>query len=181
VITDLNPDDVKAMTVSSAKGSFKFERPEAAWQQAKGEKPIKDFSANKVQSLASSFARLRAADFAEPAATAESTGLNAPAAKLTLTLKEGEPITLELGKQAEGNVDYFLRSNRSEVIYRISKYTGDRMLADAAAFSEPPKKPGEAQAEAPSPMGMPVAGGGNLPPEVLKQLQQQMGHGQSPH
>ena len=179
VVTELNPDDVRTLTVTSAKGTFKFEKPETAWQQAKGEKPLKDYSASKVQSLASSFARLRASDFAEPGATPESTGLSAPSAKLTLTLKAGEPLTFELGKEAEGGADYFLRASGKDVVYRISKYTGDRMLADAAAFSEPPKKPGEA--EAPSQMGMPVAGGGNLPPEVLKQLQQQMGHGQPPH
>lgn len=175
-ITDLNPDDVKAMVLTSPKGTFKFEKPDATWQQAKGEKPIKDFSANKVQSMASSFARLRASDFAEPGATPASTGLDAPAAKLVLTPKDGEPITFELGKQAEGGADSFLRVSGNDVIYRVSKFTSDKLVADATAFSEPPKKPGEEPP--PSPHGMPVAGGGNLPPEILKQLQQQMG---SPH
>jgi Domain of unknown function (DUF4340) len=174
VITDLNPDDVKSMVLTSPKGTFKFERPEANWQQAKGEKPIKDYSANKVQSLASSFARLRASDFAEPGATPASTGLDAPAAKLVLTPKSGEPVTFELGKAAEGGADSFLRASGRDVIYRVSKFTSDKLVVDATAFSEPPKKPGEEPP--PSAHGMPVAGGGNLPPEILKQLQQQMGH-----
>jgi hypothetical protein len=179
VITELNPDDVKSMVLTSPKGTFKFEKPEATWQQAKGEKPIKDFSANKVQSLASSFARLRASDFAEPGATPATTGLDAPVAKLLLTPKTGEPLTFELGKQAEGGADSFLRVSGNDVLFRVSKFTSDKLVVDAAAFSEPPKKPGEE----PPPSahgGMPVAGGGNLPPEILQQLQQQMGQGH-PH
>jgi hypothetical protein len=176
VITDLNPDDVKSMVLTSPKGTFKFEKPDATWQQAKGEKPIKDFSASKVQNMASSFARLRASDFAEPGTTPEAAGLNAPVAKLVLTPKEGAPLTFELGKTAEGGADSFLRLSGNDVLYRVSKFTSDKMVVDAAAFSEPPKKPGEEPP--PSPHGMPVAGGGNLPPEILKQLQQQMG---TPH
>jgi hypothetical protein len=179
-IVDLDPEALAALNVSSPKGNFKFEKAEAGWVQAKGEKAIKDFSANKVASLGSSFARLRASDFAAPDASAESTGLNAPAAKLVLTPKQGEPVTIELGKQVEGAPDYYLRASGNPVIYRVSKFTGDRMQADAAAFSEPPKKPGEESAPSMG-MGKPIAGGGDLPPEILKQLQQQMGHGMPPH
>ena len=83
-------------------------------------------------------------------------------------------MTFELGKTAEGGADSFLRASGKDVIYRVSKFTSDKLVVDATGFSEPPKKPGEAAA--PSPHGMPVAGGGDLPPEILKQLQQQMGH-----
>lgn len=171
-ITELDPATLKALSLVSAKGSFKFEKPDAKWVQAKAEKPIKDFADSKVESLASSFAKLRATDFAEPGATAESTGLSAPQATLVLTPKEGAEIKVELGKADPTNTDYFVRSSQSEVLFRISRYTGDRLIADAAAFSEPPKKPGEEQA-ANANKGMPVGGGGSLPPEILKQLQQQ--------
>lgn len=178
-ITDTDPASIKALSLASAKGSFKFEKPEAAWLQPKGEKPIKDFASAKVEGLVASFAKLRATDFAEPAATPESTGFGAPTAKLVLTPKEGAELVLELGALHADKNDYFVRSSQSDVIFRVSKYTGDRLLADAASFSEPPKKPGEEPPPA-APQGMPMAGGNSLPPELLKQLQQQMGQG-GPH
>jgi hypothetical protein len=181
-ITDSDPATITGITLTSAKGSFKFEKPGAAWQQVKGEKPIKDFAPSKVDSLVSSFAKLRATDFAEPSATAESTGLTAPTAKLVLTPKEGAPVTVELGALHADKNDYFARSSQSEVIFRVSKYTGDRLVVDGAAFSEPPKKPGEEPAAPPEGMDMPSAAGGQqIPPELLRQLQQQMGQQGSPH
>ena len=178
-ITDSDPATFTGLVLTSAKGHLRFEKPEAVWLQPKGEKPvIKDFASSKVESLVATFAKLRATDFAEPGATAESTGLATPQAKLVLTPKEGAPLTLELGSLADGNNDYFVRSSQSDVIYRVSKYTGDRLLTEPAAFSEPPKKPGEEPP--PAPQGMPMGGGGELPPELLKQLQEQMGQ-RGPH
>lgn len=182
VISDVDPATFKAATLVSAKGSFKFEKPEGGkWTQAKGEKPIKDFADTKVDGMVTSFARLRASDFAEPSATPEATGLAAPQATLVLTPKEGAELKLELGTLDPSQSDYFLRSSTSPVVYRISKFSGDQLVADATAFSEPPKKPGDETATAGK--GMPIAGGGNLPPEILKQLQQQgmMGGAHPPH
>jgi hypothetical protein len=180
-ITDADAASFKAMTLVSPKGSFKFEKPEGGkWTQPKGEKPIKDFAESKVEGLVLAFAKLRASDFADASATPEATGLAAPQATLTLTPKEGADLKIELGQLDPSQTDYFARASGSDVVYRISKYTGERLLADAAAFSEPPKKPGEAAAD--TDKGMPVAGGGNLPPEILKQLQQQgMMGGHPPH
>jgi len=71
----------------------------------------------------------------------------------------------------------------SDVIYRISKYNADRLMADAQAFQEAEKK-ADAPAE-PAPMPDMAGGGGQIPPEVLRQLQQQLGGhggmGGSPH
>lgn len=180
-ITDADAANIKALSLVSAKGSFKFEKgADGKWAQAKGEKPIKDYAASKVEELLCNFTKLRASDFAEPGATPESTGLAAPQATLVMTPVEGADIKVELGQLEASQADYFLRASTSPVLFRVSKYTGDRLLVDGAAFSEPPKKPGEAALD-PS-KGMPVAGGGNLPPEILKQLQQQgMMGGASPH
>lgn len=179
-ITDADPATFKAAALVSPKGSFKFEKPEGGkWAQAKGEKPIKDYAESKVDGLVQAFAKLRASDFGEPTATPESTGLASPQATLVLTPKEGADLKIELGQLDPTQTDYFVRASTSDVVFRVSKYTGDRLIADAAAFAEPPKKPGE---EANADKGMPVAGGGNLPPEILKQLQQQgMMGGAHPH
>lgn len=165
VITNLDPKDLTGLAIASEKGKFVFEKAEDSWVQAKGEKPIKKFSDAEVKSLAASLARLRAVNFADPDATAESTGLAEPAATATLTKKDGGQVTLALGKQHDGK-DYYLKSSESDVIYRISKYTGDRMQPDAETFVEDEKKANDGAGDAPKP----IAGGGDLPPEILEQL-----------
>jgi Domain of unknown function (DUF4340) len=179
-VTDVDPATIKALTLSSAKGTFKFEKPEGGnWQQAKGEKAIKDFAPSKVDSLASTFAKLHAVDFNDPAESAESAGLNAPLASLVLTPKEGAELKYEIGKLDAGASEYVLRASANPLVFRITRFTGDRLIADATSFSEPPPKPGEGGGG----KGTPVAGGGDLPPEILKQLQQQgmMGGAHPPH
>jgi hypothetical protein len=109
---------------------------------------------------------------------ADGAGLTTPAAKLVLTPKEGAELVIELGALRPEGSEYYVRSSQSDVIFRISNSIGGRLVADAAAFSEPPKKPGEEPPPA-APQGMPMAGGNSLPPELLKQLQQQMGQGGS--
>jgi hypothetical protein len=163
-VIEMDPSAFKALSLSSAKGNFKFEKPEGGkWQQAKGEKPIKDFSEGKVESLVSSFARLHAVDFNDPAEPPESAGLNAPLATLVLTPKEGGEIKFELGKLDAAKSEYVLRASTNPIVYRVSRFTGDRMVADATAFTN----------KADEDKGRPIAGGGNLPPEIMKQLQQQ--------
>jgi hypothetical protein len=177
-VSDVDPASLKAAVISSAKGTFKFERPEGGkWQQAKGEKPIKDFEPSKVDGLVSAFAKLHAVDFNDPAESEESAGLKAPLASLVITPKEGAEVKYEIGKLDAGASEYVLRASVSPLVFRISRFTGDRLIADGPSFSEPPKKAGE------EPKGMPVAGGGNLPPEILQQLQQQgmMGGAHPPH
>jgi hypothetical protein len=187
VILDIESKDLTAVSISSPKGTFKFEKttPEAKWTQvlAKGEKPIQRFSDAKVTSLTSTLARLRAADFAAPEDTAETTGLDKPQATAVLTKADGSTSTLELGKEVGGNQEYFLRLSGNEQVFRVSKYNAERLMADASSFQEAEKKEG-ASAEAPP--AMPDMGGGQqIPPEVLRQLQQQLGAqgmgGGSPH
>jgi hypothetical protein len=66
-ISQVDPATIKAATLTSAKGTFKFDKPEGGkWQQAKGEKAIKDFAPSKVEGLVSAFATLSAASFNDP-------------------------------------------------------------------------------------------------------------------
>jgi hypothetical protein len=163
-VVELDPNTIKALSLSSAKGNFKFEKPEGGkWQQAKGEKPIKEFAEGKVESLVGNFARLHAVDFNDPAETPESAGLGAPLATLVLTPKEGGELKFELGKLDAAKSEYVLRTSANPIVYRVSRFTGDRMIADATAFTS----------KAEEDKGRPIAGGGTLPPEIMKQLQQQ--------
>jgi hypothetical protein len=179
VITDLETDTLSAIVFESPKGKFRFEKQDKAWTQAAGQKPIKDFADSKVQSAASTLARLRAADFAEPSFTPAEAGLTPPQAKVTFSRPDSEPVVLELG--AEVGNERYLKKSDSDVIYRVSKFNADRMLADAASFAIDPK---EAKKDAPSaaaPMmpGMGGEGMNQLPPELMQQLQQQMAN--QPH
>jgi hypothetical protein len=185
VILDLDAKDLSGLSLSSAKGNFVFtkapaaEGAEAKWTQvlAKGEKPIERYSDAKVQSLSSTLGRLRASDFAAPGTTPEAAGLAAPSAVAVLTKGDGSKFTLELGKPDGDAGDYTLRLVGNDVIFKVSKYNAERLLTDAKAFQEAEKKEGAAPEGAP---GMPdMAGGGQqIPPEVMRQLQQQLGaHG----
>lgn len=175
VVLDIESKELTGLQIKSEKGSFKFEKPseDEKWAQAlaKGEKPIQRFSDSKVQSLVSTLARLRASDFAAADVTPESAGLEPPAATAVLTKTDGSQVTLELGKQHEESKDYYVRVAGGEQIYRISKYTAERVITDATGFQEPEKKADEA----PAPAANHDDGPSDIPPEVLKQLQQQLG------
>ncbi|MFT3928001.1 MAG: DUF4340 domain-containing protein [Myxococcales bacterium] len=179
VILDIDSKDLTGLSINSPKGTFKFEKaagPEGKWTQvlAKKEKPIERYSDAKVQSLSSTFARLRASDFAAPDATPESAGLSTPSATVELTKADGSKATLELGKADGAAGETALRLVGNPVIFKISKFTADRFSSDASAFQEPEKKEGAAPA-APEMPDMAGGGGQQIPPELLRQLQQQLG------
>jgi hypothetical protein len=171
VVTDVNVEDVKAMAVQSSKGSFRFEQVDNVWRQAASEKPIKDFAADKVRSLASALVRLRATDFAEPGLSDEAAGFTTPSATVTFTKKDDTELTLTLGKAHEGGSDYYARVSDRDTLFRVSKYTAERAIADASAFAK------SADDEKPAPTPPDMGHGGaptELPPELMKQLQQQL-------
>ena len=182
VILDIDAKELTGLSISSPKGTFKFEKAgaegsgEPKWTQvlAKKEKPIERYSEAKVQSLAATLGRLRAADFAAPDATPESVGLTTPSATAELTKADGTKFTLELGKPDASNAEYALRLLGNDVIFEISKYNAERFTSDATAFQEPEKKEGEAPEAAPAMPDM-AGAGGQIPPELLRQLQQQLG------
>ncbi len=174
-ITDVPAAELTGIDISSDKGSFKFEKQGDAWAQAKGEKPIANFDPQKVQSLSYTLGSLRANDFAAKDEPDSETGLDAPRAKITLTKKDGGKVEIELGKE-HASGDSYVRATGGEVVYRVAKYTADRLRPDAKAFEKT-----EAKANEPHAGMVPIAGGGDLPPDVMKQLQQLKGHPGSPH
>jgi hypothetical protein len=178
VVTDLESKDVTAVSIDSAKGKFKFEKPADKWLQPKGEKAIDKFAEAKVTSLVSSAARLRAADFAEPGEDDHAMGFDAPSSTIVLTSKDGKQTTLVLGREHGNGREYYLRVAGNPVTYRISKFTAERFMPEVKAFQEEEKKPG---AEAPPPGPQAMGGDQQIPPEVLRQLQQQMGQQMGGH
>ncbi len=99
----------------------------------------------------------------------------------TAALAEGySRVVLRVGAQDGEDREFFLLREGSDVIYVVSQYLADRLRPDVEAFQEP--EPGE---EPEAPPGMPPGGlgglggpGGQLPPELMQQLQQQLGMAQ---
>jgi hypothetical protein len=181
-ITDLEASELTGIALSSRKGSFKFERTSgegATWTQvlAKGEKPIAKFDPAQVETLANTAAHLRAADFAALTEPDSTTGLATPETKVVLTKKDGSTIEVSIGKQQAKSEEYFTKLAGSDVIYRLAKFSAERLMPDAKFFEKsdnPQTPPPSADPHGGMPMGMGGPGGGSLPPEVMKQLQQQM-------
>jgi len=183
-ITDLDAAELTGIAFSSSKGNFKFARPAtegAVWAQAAGEKPIAKFDPAQVESLVTTAIDLRAADFAEPSDTPSSTGVDAPSSKVVLTKKDGTNVEVSIGKVHAAGQDSYVRATGSEVIYRLAKYSTDRLAPDAKFFEKVEKPP---QAEAPQgmPPGMQMPGmggpggpgGGQISPEMMQQIQRQL-------
>ena len=111
-------------------------------------------------------------DFGDPAESPEALGFNAPQSKVTLTSKAGETVVVELGREKPGTSDTYLRVVGNPVVYRVSKYSAERLIPEAKTFQEDEKKAGEPEAPQNPMAGM--GGDGQIPPEVMRQLQQQM-------
>lgn len=189
-ITSLSPDDVREISFASTKGRFHFVKNGSDWQLAAGEAPIERFAPSKVQSLVASLMRVSAVDFGD--VTREAAGIRDDGPTVTMSLStDGGPtgLVLRVGNaRGEGDREYYMTREGSDVLFVISKYLADRMQPDAAQFQNPldagvpPPPP-----ENPPSIGMPPGGGGGqqIPPEVMeqlrRQLQQQGGGAGGPH
>lgn len=133
VVTDFDPASVTALSIESANGTFRFVRPDNAWGQAAGEKPILNFGPTKVANLVSALARLRALDFAPAAKTSRELGFDLPRAKLEFTRRDGSVVQLMLGYEAD-KVGYLMVSG-DPVIYSVVVSTASLMMPGEAAFA----------------------------------------------
>jgi hypothetical protein len=180
-IIDLASDELREVTFTNTNGTFHFTKSGDAWSQvteaAEGQEPpptIERFDATKVRTAVSSLARLRASDFAAEDVTAESAGLGASAAHVTFVSGEGddaETTTLLVGNEVEDGNRYVQRQG-DDTIFVVSRFMADRLVPSVATFqqSEEPE-----EGAAPAPSAMPGApGGGQIPPEVMRQIQQQL-------
>jgi len=86
-----------------------------------------------------------------------------------------ERIVLRVGGEVEGEREFYVQREGNPTIYVVSQYLADRMRPDAEKFQTPEE--GEEPAMAPTPMlgGPGGPGGQQIPPEVLQQIQAQLG------
>jgi hypothetical protein len=173
MVVSVDAANVHTIRFQSANGTFQFQREADGWTVLEGREALEDFDPKQVTGRLSTAARLTASDFAPEDTSAARAGLTEPQATVTLTLADDpEPIVLELGDSTEQAGDLYLRRQDEPTIYVISQYLADRLRPDAKTFETPEAPP------APPPV-MPSAppGGGQqpqLPPEVMRQLQEQI-------
>lgn len=176
-IVELEPDEVREATFTNANGTFRFRKNGSAWEQVLEGDPaptaIERFAATKVGTAVSGIARLRASDFAAADVTAESAGFGESAARVVLLAGEGdeaETVTLHVGNEVEDGARYVMREG-NDTIFTVSRFMAERLVPNAEAFqeAEPGSEPEAAPAPAPAP-----GGGGQIPPELMEQIQRQL-------
>jgi hypothetical protein len=195
-IVELEADDVREATFTNTNGTFHFRKSGEAWEHvlepaAEGAVPaagavppvaIERFAPTKVGTAVSGLARLRASSFAAPDVTVETAGLGESAPRVVLVSGEGESaqtVTLRVGNEVEGGSRYVMREG-NDTLFVVSSFMATRLLPNTDAFqeAEPGTEPAE-PAEPPPGMGMPgmpgmPGGGGQIPPELMQQIQRQL-------
>ena len=163
---------VQAIRYESPKGTFEFQRDGEGWKAVAGEKELKQLDPKKVNGMVSTAARLVASDFADEDVSEARAGLSEPNSKVTIMVAEQEgPIVLELGDTTEKGNEVFLRREGNPTLYVVSEYLANRLRPDASAFekTEAPADDPSAATAMPQTQGQP-----QLPPEVMRQLQEQI-------
>lgn len=139
---------------------------------------IAGFQASKVRTMVSTLARLRAADFAAADVTPAAAGFTDASARVTLTMADGQVAVLRLGGAVPEATDQFYAMHEGdETVFIVSRYHSVRISPTASEFeasaAPPPSAPPEGMPEMDL-GGLGGAGGGQLPPEIMRQIQQQL-------
>lgn len=192
-ITDVDPNSVVAISFAGPKGNFSFVKNGDDWVPAPGTATLARFSPTKVSGLLQSAARLRATDFAEAAITPAQMGFDGMT-MTTVTFHTGgdageQEISVQIGNASgSGDREFYARRVGVDTVFIISSYLANRLAPDEEALSTPadggvaaapPEMP-----EMPPGMGMGMGGpggpgggmpgGGQIPPELMQQIQAQM-------
>jgi len=182
VMFDFEAEKFARVEFHSKNGNFMFNRGEGDWIVDGPEIPEFDF--HKVSSIVTTLAKLRATDFADRP-NPEQTGLDAADVdRVVFRLKEDQTTyTLRIGRSmTQGTQELFYAQREgSDVVFLISKYLANRLRPDAAKLKGRPRGDGGPAGPVP-PVGAggPEGGGpsktppGQIPPEIMQQLQQQM-------
>ncbi|MBX3268763.1 MAG: DUF4340 domain-containing protein [Sandaracinaceae bacterium] len=189
-IAELTVADVREVEFRNANGHWSFTRTEDTWAErvpepAEGESPrapIENFDQSRLRTALSTLARLRAAGFAD--VTAEAAGLGEDAAIVRMVAGEGdatETVVLRVGNEAEDGQRYVSREGDA-TIYLVSRFNAERLIPTVEAFqpSTDPEPAGDAHGDhghgggMPGMPGMPGGGEGQIPPEIMRQIQEQL-------
>ena len=161
-------EKVKSVDITNENGTFTFAvsgkaegdagAKDAKWSgKFKGAKDpassaIARFDDAKIKDAIRAYKGLNADNFAEGKTDAD-TGLDKPAATITITLEDGAKRILHIGKTAEGSSRWAKVDGSTETI-SVGSWAADWALGKVDKFQKPDPKKGDAGAEPPG-MGMP--------------------------
>ncbi len=133
---------------------------------------LANFAASRVTSVVSSLAHMRAADFAAADVDRAGAGISDASARVTLTIGSGESAerhTVVVGSEASSGNFYAMR-DEDPTIFVISRFLMEKVSPQASAFEQ------TAAAAAPEPTedGPAPIGADQIPPDLMRQIQEQM-------
>lgn len=159
--------NVSQLQITNKEGEFSFTKGDKWGGTFKG-KPIERFDAAKVDDAVRSVKALNADDFGDGKQPAD-TGLDAPEATMTVTLKDNAgKYTLKVGKVSSGMLHYAQKEG-SPTVYIISNWPSEWATAPVSKFQFPADagaKDGGKDTGAGAPMGMPPGMEG-MPPGMM--------------
>lgn len=196
-ILEITADEIKKVEFTGDAKNYSFSRSDDdTWSP---EKPIKDFDPDKIRSIVTGLANLRANDFAAQGVPLTELGLQEPLAKVVLSVepkaaeppsedkkngdspepqatenKPAEPfqVTILAGKR-EGT-DLYVKRPNSDVVFKVAEHAAKKIVVSEQSFKKD-EDDGEDEPRA-QPM---IVGSGEknglknvLSPETLRQLQQ---------
>lgn len=132
---------------------------------------LANFAASRVTSTISSLAHMRASDFAATTIDRAGAGITDTSAHVTLTTGDGDTVhrfTIRVGSEASAGNFYAMRDG-DPTVFVVSSFLRDKINATSETFEQTAAAAAEAEEEAPSPMG-----GGDIPPDLMRQIQAQL-------
>jgi len=125
------------VTIANTHGTLSFTKGDAKWVGTFDNKPIANFSEDKVKDMLRAAKALTADDFGDGKSLAD-TGLDKPDATLTIVLKDGAGrYDLLVGKTGSGTNRYAKRAG-DDTIYQIASYLADWLTSDASKYASSP-------------------------------------------
>lgn len=191
-VTDLELENINKVTFANPGGELVLARSgEGAEATVAPEAvEIQNFDETKAKSLVRSAIKLSARAFVDEDLPVEKTGLGEDAAKFVIeTASSGEagPVTVWLGNDLEEENQTYVKTSNSSQLFLVSKSQAEKLRTakkedfartdeEVAKEEERKKKAAEAAAQRgsqpPAMAGMP--GTQQIPPDVMKKIQEQM-------
>lgn len=173
-LMDLDTAKVTKLLVKSPEGRVELEKKDGNWTvvSAKPAAPA-DFTLDPaaVTRRLSALANARGTGVVEESPAA--TGLASPKATVTATLEDGSAVSLRLGNttKRDDREGVFAAGNADDATYIVAPYTQNNLTGLISTFAKPatPSAGG-----APDLSGLDPSALQNLPPEVRRQLEEQM-------
>ncbi len=134
---------------------------------------IENFASSRVAQAISSLAHMRASDFAAADVTRQGAGITDASARVTLTTGTGDAAerhTVVVGSESPTSGSFYAMRDDDPTVYIVSRFLQEKVSPTAASFAQTPS------AAAPPEDGpeMPGGPGGEIPPDLMRQIQAQL-------